>query len=145
MFTTRYCVIQLLLPRFFHVQFLYCRKYSEVALIFLQALYDVVCILLIFFAIWQINIIFIRVFLKSWEKGDDSVHDKHAPCFHTVIKTRVEVWEPNEKLMWEHEPVGRVIPRYFEFSQTSTRVSVTYRYGREKIFFIHEKMFLFPL
>ena len=29
---------------------------------------------------------------------------KHFPCFHTVIETRVEVWE-NEKLAWsvEHE------------------------------------------
>ena len=27
---------------------------------------------------------------------------KHFPCFHTVIETRVEVWE-NEKLQWEHE------------------------------------------
>ena len=31
---------------------------------------------------------------------------KHFPCFHTVIETRVEVWE-NEKLKWEHEPVLR--------------------------------------
>ena len=47
---------------------------------------------------------------------------KHFSCFHTVIETPVEVWE-NEKLKWEHEPVGRVFQRYFEFSQTSTSVS----------------------
>ena len=52
---------------------------------------------------------------------------KHFPCFHTVTETRVEVWE-NEKLEWEHESVGRVFPRNFEFSQTSTRVSITYGY-----------------
>ena len=39
---------------------------------------------------------------------------KHFPCFHTVIETRVEVWE-NEKLKWE-QPTGRVFQRYFEFS-----------------------------
>ena len=44
-------------------------------------------------------------------------------CFHTVVKTQVEVWE-NEKLNWKLE--GRVFPRYFEFSQTSTSVSTTY-------------------
>ena len=49
---------------------------------------------------------------------------KHFPCFHTVIETRVEVWE-NEKLKWEHEHAGRVFPRYFEFSQTSTSISIT--------------------
>ena len=46
-------------------------------------------------------------------------------CFRTVIETRVEVWE-NEKLQWEHEPVGRVFPRYFEFSQTFRSVYLTY-------------------
>ena len=35
----------------------------------------------------------------------------------------MEVWE-NEKLKWEHETVGRVFPRYFEFSQVFTNVSV---------------------
>ena len=30
---------------------------------------------------------------------------KHFRCFHTVIETRVEVWE-NEKLKWEHEDKG---------------------------------------
>ena len=28
-------------------------------------------------------------------------------------------------LKWEHEPSGRVFPRYFEFSQTFTTVSIT--------------------
>ena len=37
----------------------------------------------------------------------------------------MEVWE-NEKLQVGHEPVERVFPRYFEFSQTSTGVSITY-------------------
>ena len=40
------------------------------------------------------------------------------------MEARVEVWE-NEKLKWEHEPAGRVFPRNFEFSQTSTSVSIT--------------------
>ena len=35
---------------------------------------------------------------------------KHFPCFHTVIETRVEVWE-EDKLKWGHKPVGRVFPR----------------------------------
>ena len=50
---------------------------------------------------------------------------KHFPCSHTVIETRVEVWE-NAKLKWEHGPAGRVFPRNFEFFQTSTSVSITY-------------------
>ena len=41
------------------------------------------------------------------------------------VETRVEVWE-NEKLKWEHEPAWQVFPRYFEFSQTFTSVSITY-------------------
>ena len=28
------------------------------------------------------------------------------PCYHTVIETRVEVWE-NEKLKWEHRTQAR--------------------------------------
>ena len=44
--------------------------------------------------------------------------EKTISGFHTVIETRVEVWE-NEKLKWEQQTVGRVFPRYFEFSQTS--------------------------
>ena len=48
-------------------------------------------------------------------------NSKHFPCFHTVIKTRVEVCE-NEKLKWEHEPVYkasvstqfRVLPNFHE-------------------------------
>ena len=35
---------------------------------------------------------------------------KHFPCFHTVIETRMEVWENFN----------------FSFSQTSTNVSITY-------------------
>ena len=42
---------------------------------------------------------------------------------YSYIETRLEVWE-NEKLKWEHKPVGRVFPRNFEFSQTSTSVSI---------------------
>ena len=51
---------------------------------------------------------------------------KHFPRFHTVIyiELRVEVRE-NEKLKWERE-IGRVFLRNFEFSQTSTSVSITY-------------------
>ena len=63
---------------------------------------------------------------------------KHFPCFHTVIETRVEVWE-NEKLKWEHEPVGRVFPRNFEFSQTSTSVSITYgNTGKNVFYFVYK-------
>ena len=32
---------------------------------------------------------------------------KHFACFHTVIETRVEVWE-NKKLKWKHKPTGQV-------------------------------------
>ena len=39
-------------------------------------------------------------------------------CFDTVIETRVEIWE--------NEPAGQLFPLYFEFSKTSTSVSVTY-------------------
>ena len=49
---------------------------------------------------------------------------EHFPCFHTVIKTRVEVWE-NEKLKWKHELTGRLFSRFIEFSQTFTSVSIT--------------------
>ena len=49
---------------------------------------------------------------------------KHFPCFHTVLETRVEVWE-NEKLKWEHKPVVRVFQRNSKFSQTFTSVSIT--------------------
>ena len=52
---------------------------------------------------------------------------KHFACFHIVIQIRVEVWE-DDKLKWEYEPAvfPRVFPRYLEFSQTSTSVSITY-------------------
>ena len=50
---------------------------------------------------------------------------KHFLCFHTVIETRVKVWE-DEKLKSEHEPVGREFPRNLKFFQTSTSVSITY-------------------
>ena len=48
---------------------------------------------------------------------------KHFPCFHTVIKTRVEVWE-NEKLKWEHEPLGQVIHAISSSPKTFTSVSI---------------------
>ena len=59
--------------------------------------------------------------------------------FHTVIETRVEVWE-NEKLKWEDEPAGRVFPRYFEFSQTSTSVSITYGNTEKTVFYFFYKI-----
>ena len=59
---------------------------------------------------------------------------KHFPRFDIVIETRVEVWE-NEKLKWEHEPVGRVFPSHLELSETSTSVSITHG-NREKMFSI---------
>ena len=58
--------------------------------------------------------------------------------FHTVIETRVEVWG-NEELQWEHEPVGRVFPRNFDFSQTSTSVSIMYGHTRENVFYFFYK------
>ena len=64
---------------------------------------------------------------------------KHFPCFHTVVETRVDVWE-NEKLKWEHEPIGRVFPRYFEFSQTFTSVSITYGSTLKKVFYFVYKI-----
>ena len=62
---------------------------------------------------------------------------KQFPCFHTVIETRVEVWE-NEKLKWEYEPVGRVFPRNFEFSQTSTSVSRAYGDTENVFYFVYK-------
>ena len=57
---------------------------------------------------------------------------KYFPCFHTVIETRVEVWE-NEKLKWEREHAGRVFPRYFEFSKTFTSVSIFASFAKKKV------------
>ena len=62
---------------------------------------------------------------------------KHFPCFHTVMVTRVEVWE-NEKLKLEH--VGRVFPRNFEFSRTSTSVSITYGITGKTVFYFFHKI-----
>ena len=61
------------------------------------------------------------------------------PCFHTVIETRVKVWE-NVKLKWEHEPVGQVFPRNFEFSQTCTSVSITYGNTGKDVFYFFYKI-----
>ena len=64
---------------------------------------------------------------------------KHFPCLPTVIETRVEVWE-NEKLKWEHKPVGRVFPHNFEFSQTSTSVSINVCKHGKNVFNFFYKM-----
>ena len=53
-------------------------------------------------------------------------YTKHFPCSHTVIETQVVLVWKDEKLKWEHKPVGRVFPCNFEFSQTTTSVSITY-------------------
>ena len=49
---------------------------------------------------------------------------KYFPSSLTVIETRVEVWE-NEKLKWEHEPVGLVFPR-----------NSVWEHGGKNVFFI---------
>ena len=65
---------------------------------------------------------------------------KHFPCFHTVIAIQVEVWE-NEKLKWEHEHIlWLVFPRNFEFSQTSTSVSITYGNMGKNVFYFFYKI-----
>ena len=46
------------------------------------------------------------------------IYNLRNRCFDTVIETRVEIWE--------NEPAGQLFPLYFEFSKTSTSVSVTY-------------------
>ena len=38
------------------------------------------------------------------------------------------------------EPVGRAFPRYLEFSQTSTRVSITYGNTGKNVFYFFYKM-----
>ena len=70
--------------------------------------------------------------MRHEQKYKNLRNRKHFPCFHTVIETRVEVWE-NEKLKWENEPVGRVFSRNFSFSQTCTSVSTTYENTRGKM------------
>ena len=45
---------------------------------------------------------------------------------YSYFYTSGSLGEPNEKFKLEHEPAGRVFPRNFEFSQTSTSVSKTY-------------------
>ena len=66
---------------------------------------------------------------------------KHFPRFHTVIETRVEVWE-NEKLKWEREPVMRVfqfhaissfpkLPRVF--LQGNIYIYIFYKITRRKL------------
>ena len=87
---------------------------------------------------WE-KIIFCVVRPDGVSKSQYLRNRKHFPCFHTVIETRVEVWE-NEKLKWEHEPVGRVFPRYFEFSQTSTSVSITYENTGKHVFYFFHKI-----
>ena len=60
------------------------------------------------------------------------------PCLHTVIETRMEVWE-NEELKWEHKPAGRVFPRNVEFSQTFTSVSIAVcKHGGNVFYFIYK-------
>ena len=50
----------------------------------------------------------------------------------------MEVWE-NEKLKWEHEPIGRMFPRNFEFSQTSTSVCTMYvNTGKKYLYFFYK-------
>ena len=58
---------------------------------------------------------------------------------YSLMETRVEVWE-NEKLQWKHELVGRVFPRYFEFSQTFTSVSITYGNTEKNVFYFFYKI-----
>ena len=74
----------------------------------------------------------VSITMENMERFTTFKNRKHFPCFLTVIETRVEVWE-SEKLKWEHEPVGRVFPRYLEFSQTFISVSITYG-NTEKMF-----------
>ena len=47
----------------------------------------------------------------------NSTKTKTFSVVHTVIETRVEVWE-NQKLKWEHEPVGRVFPHNLKLHET---------------------------
>ena len=76
-----------------------------------------------------------------WIREHDVFHThlrnrKHFPCFPTVLETRVEVWE-NEKLKWEHEPVGRVFQRNSKFSETFTSVSITVcKHGKKGFLFL---------
>ena len=56
---------------------------------------------------------------KKWKK---------CSVFPYSFRNTIGIWE-NEKLKWEHKHVVRTFPRYFEFSRTSTRVSVTYFYN----------------
>ena len=59
-----------------------------------------------------------------------STNRHHFPCFHTVIETRVEV----------RKPAGRVFSRYFEFSQTSTSVSITYGTRKKNVFYFFYRL-----
>ena len=43
---------------------------------------------------------------------------KHFPCFHTVIETRVEVWE-NVKLKWEYARSARMASVSITISSSS--------------------------
>jgi hypothetical protein len=58
---------------------------------------------------------------------------KHFPCFHRVIKTRVEVWEKRE-IPWEHEHEVRVFLPNFELWKSFCNSIGT-----------RKKCFLFPL
>ena len=60
---------------------------------------------------------------------------KTFSVFPYSYRNTQEVWE-NEKLKWEHEPVGQVFPRNFEFSQISTSVPITYGNTGKNVFFV---------
>ena len=55
---------------------------------------------------------------------------KHFPCFYRVIETRVDVWENEKEMLWEHEPQASVStafsssPKPSRYSASSSELAI---------------------